>query len=209
VILEQGKPIPYVVKGPRTLARGAQGDALAGNFTRREEFDGPLGPEWIQVHVPKKNWYELRQGTLQVQPLGVAFEDQQNTSFLARRQAHLNFDASTALTPPADEKVSAGLAAYQNDRHWYYLGSRRQGTNLQVFVERRVGRKLQVTREELLAVPASLKLRISAAGPSYSFFYDTGLGWQPLLENDDGRILSTEIAGGFVGTVLGPFARQE
>ena len=65
------------------------------------------------------------------------------------------------------------------------------------------------TQETLLGLPEKLKLRISANGASHSFFYDTGLGWKPLLENDDGSFLSTEIAGGFVGTVLRPFARQE
>jgi alpha-N-arabinofuranosidase len=139
----------------------------------------------------------------------VAFEDQQNTSFLARRQAHQNFDASTALTLPAADHVSAGIALYQNDRHWYYLGARRHEGNLQLFVERRVGTRLQVTQENLLGLPESLRLRVSAAGGRHSFFFDTGQGWKPLLENDDATFLSTEIAGGFVGTVLGPFARQE
>jgi xylan 1,4-beta-xylosidase len=207
-ILEAGQAIPSVVKGPRAMARSRAGDVLTGNFTRREEFDGALGPEWLQVHVPKKAWYETRDGALLIQPSSVAFEDQQNTSFLARRQAHLNFEASTALKPAAD-KVAAGIALYQNETHWYFAGTRRQGGNLQVFVERRVGRKLQITREDLLGVPESIKLRISAQGDRHSFFYDAGQGWKPLLENDDASFLSTEIAAGFVGTVLGPFARQE
>jgi alpha-N-arabinofuranosidase len=46
-------------------------------------------------------------------------------------------------------------------------------------------------------------------GANYSFFYDAGEGWHPLQIGDDGSILSTEKAGGFVGTVLGPYARQE
>jgi alpha-N-arabinofuranosidase len=61
------------------------------------------------------------------------------------------------------------------------------------------------------AVPPAqtLRLRLTGNRASYSFYYDAGKGWQALLENDDGSILSTEVAGGFVGTVLGPFARQE
>jgi alpha-N-arabinofuranosidase len=53
-----------------------------------------------------------------------------------------------------------------------------------------------------------LKLRIHGAGPNYSFYYDAGAGWQPLRENDDGTLLSTEKAGGFVGTVIGPYAQR-
>jgi alpha-N-arabinofuranosidase len=30
-----------------------------------------------------------------------------------------------------------------------------------------------------------------------------------LRENEDGTILSTDVAGGFVGATLGPFARLE
>jgi len=54
-----------------------------------------------------------------------------------------------------------------------------------------------------------LRLLIKGNGGRYSFFYDAGDGWQLLHDNDDASILSTEVAGGFVGTVLGPYARQE
>jgi xylan 1,4-beta-xylosidase len=33
--------------------------------------------------------------------------------------------------------------------------------------------------------------------------------WSMLHGNDDGSILSTDIAGGFVGAVIGPYARLE
>jgi alpha-N-arabinofuranosidase len=55
----------------------------------------------------------------------------------------------------------------------------------------------------------AMRLRISGDGPNYSFYYDVGKGWQALRENDDGSILSTEVAGGFVGTVLGPLVREK
>jgi alpha-N-arabinofuranosidase len=54
-----------------------------------------------------------------------------------------------------------------------------------------------------------IDLRISGDRDRYSFYYDIGKGWQPVRENDDGSLLSTEVAGGFVGAVLGPYARQE
>ncbi len=81
---------------------------------------------------------------------------------------------------------------------------------MQVFLERNAGKGPQIVVEHLDCRAAqSLQLRISADGANYSFYYDAGQGWKALRENDDGSILSTEVAGGFVGTVLGPFARQE
>jgi alpha-N-arabinofuranosidase len=212
MILEQGKPVPYVAQGPSTMPIGKVSpafDNLSGNFRRTEEFDRPLGPEWIQIHVPQSKWYEVRDGALRITPLPVALDAMRNPSFLARRQAHMNFDASTELTPPAAPGVSAGLAAFQNEKYWYFLGTRRDAGGLQVFLERRAGAGQQLFLEHLASAPKSLRLRISGDGPHYSFFYDAGQGWKALRENDDGSILSTEVAGGFVGTVLGPFARQE
>ena len=208
VILEHGKPIPYTLKGPRAMA-STPSDALAGNFTKRDEFDGTLGPEWIQVHVPKQNRFEFVGGALKVRPLPINLDEMRNATFLARRQQHLKFDASTALMPPAAGGIAAGLAAYQSESYWYFLGVRRVGSALQVFLERSAGKSPQLVAGTSIPATRSLQLRVTADGPNYSFYYDAGQGWQALRENDDGSILSTEVAGGFVGTVLGPFARQE
>jgi xylan 1,4-beta-xylosidase len=211
-ILEAGKAIPYSLPGPRAMTRGKQpGDALAGNFTRREEFATALpGPEWLFVHQPTKTWWDLERvsGELHIQPLEVNLHENRNPSFLARRQQHQRFEASTLLTPPG-RGIAAGLAAYQNANHWYFFGARSLADGLQLFLERRGGKTLQTTVRDPIAAPDNLKLRVSADGGRYSFHYDAGQGWQTFVENDDGSILSTEIAGGFVGTVLGPFARQE
>ena len=67
-------------------ARGA--DVLAGNFTKREEFDGPLGPEWITVHVPNQESGPTIGGDvllLSARP-GITLADKRHASFLARRQ---------------------------------------------------------------------------------------------------------------------------
>ena len=208
VILESGKAIPTTLVGPKNLA--GSGDQLSGNFTARDEFDGmKLGPEWLQVHVPKLNWMTLRDGTLEIHPQLTRLDERRNPSFLARRQQHLTFDASTRLAPPTSRQVSAGLAAYQNETHWYFLHVRRMDDGLRVSLERRAGKDLEIVVSETLPAAPWINLRISGERDRYSFYYDVGQGWKPVRENDDGSLLSTEVAGGFVGTVLGPYARQE
>jgi xylan 1,4-beta-xylosidase len=212
MILEPGKPIPYELKGPKAMAqdKGAQGDALAGNFTQRDDFNQPWpGPEWLQIHVPRHPWFELLNGNLVITPSAVNLDAKRNTSFYARRQAHQRFAASTEFAPPRNAGTAAGLAAYQNEDYWYFLGARRSDVGLQVFLERHAGKDFGEVEKTTIEVPDSLKLMINGDGASYSFFYDAGDGWHQLKVDDDGSILSTEKAGGFVGTVLGPFARQE
>ncbi|WP_404332324.1 hypothetical protein [Mesobacillus maritimus] len=59
-----------------------------------------------------------------------------------------------------------------------------------------------------LPVEASiLYLKITAHGQDYSFYFgENTSNYQTLLENVDGRILSTDVAGGFVGTEIGLYA---
>ncbi len=209
VILEHGKTIPTTLRAPRVMKGSAAvtSDALSGNFTKRDEFDGKPGPEWLQVHVPKETWFDVQGGALQVRALKGRLSDKRNVSFLARRQQHTKFEASTELTPPP-AGVSAGLAAFQNENNSYFLGTTRVKDGWIVFLEKHAGSSENMAKV-LPSTPTSLRLRISGDGGKYSFYYDAGQGWKALRENDDGSILSTEVAGGFVGTVLGPFARQE
>ncbi|HEV7609254.1 MAG TPA: glycoside hydrolase family 43 protein [Steroidobacteraceae bacterium] len=210
VILAHGKAIPTTLKAPLTNTGLADSgyDALSGNFTQREEFDGALGPEWLQVRVPKENWFAVSNGALQIHALKGKLLDKQNTSFLARRQQHAKFEASTELAmPPAG--VAAGLAVFQNEDYWYTFGVLQLASGPMVIFERCAPDGGESVAKVLPAVSQSVRLKITANGGKYSFYYDAGQGWKAMRENDDGSILSTEVAGGFVGTVLGPFARQE
>lgn len=212
VILEPGKAIPTTLPAPRVQRRGASGDALSGNFTKREEFRKTLGPEWIQVHVPKTRWYTLlADGGLMMGYSKVSLTDKVNPTFLARRQQHKNFEGSTELRIPVSGIV-AGLAAFQNERSWYFLGVRRQQSGATIFLERDAGAAPVVVKETLLLANGKsdmLRLRIRGTGGRYSFDYDGGNGWTTLVEDDDATMMSSEKAGGFVGTVLGPYTRQE
>jgi xylan 1,4-beta-xylosidase len=215
IILEHGKPIPLTLPGPKamTAASALDSDALSGNFTQREEFDGKLGPEWITVHVPKSaGGPHMEGGDLYL--LGkrdATLADKRHASFLARRQQHQNFDATTEVNDWQGEN-EVGLAAFQNENHWYFFGVRTKNgsPDNEIFLRRAAGAAPQDVATATIGWPTKdnlLRLRIRGVGANYSFYYDTGAGWQPLRENDDGTILSTEKAGGFVGTVIGPYAQ--
>ncbi|GHH57769.1 glycoside hydrolase family 43 protein [[Pseudomonas] boreopolis] len=212
VILEHGRAIPYVAPGPAYLQAGLDQAPNTGNFTWRDEFDAAKpGREWLYVRVPKRDWADLRArpGQLTIHPLAEGLDTLRNPSFLARRQQHLAFDASTALELPA-AGTAAGLAAFQNERYWYFLGVRRDGERMQLFLEKRAGEAAaRVVASRTLPASAALKLKISGDGGDYGFAFDAGEGWQWLAQRQDGTVLSTEAAGGFVGAMVGPYARDE
>jgi xylan 1,4-beta-xylosidase len=211
VILAKGTPIPDLVPRNAKSAKSAGDAAPRITVAERDEFTGKgLRDDWLQIHVPRQDWFDLTSnpGMLTIRPLAVNLDAKRNASFLARRQQDLKFDAATRLAAPKTSGIAAGLAAFQNEHYWYFLGVRRVADGVQVFLERRAGDDRKLYTSETVGAGA-LTLRIRGDGGAYSFQYDAGQGWQTLREDDDGSILSTEIAGGFVGTVLGPFARQE
>jgi alpha-N-arabinofuranosidase len=65
-------------------------------------------------------------------------------------------------------------------------------------------------KDEIIAtqpLPAGCHtLKVTAHGQSYNFYFSTNDQWQPLAENVDGRILSTPVAGGFVGAIIAMYA---
>ena len=213
VILQRDTEIPYVATAPKLPNAHPNVPPLSGNFTWRDEFDQPaLDGAWIQLRAPKRQWFDLsaERGRLRIAPGGERLDSKGNPAYLARRQQHLTFEASTALRLPEQPGVAAGIAAFQGDDHWYFLGARRAADGLRIFLEKKSGATVEQIASASIEQPAGtdLKLKITGRGRDYSFYYDVA-GWRPLLENADGSILSTEVAGGFVGTTLGPHARLE
>ncbi len=211
-ILEPGRTIPYLAEAPSFLERDAGQTPNTGNFTWRDDFAAPtLDRAWLHLRVPKTRWADpaARAGWLAIHPLDEGLDTLRNPSFLARRQQHLAFEASTELELPASG-VAAGIAAFQNERYWYFLGVRRKDDGAELFLEKRGGAETAVVATKAVAALERLKLKIAADGGAYSFGFDAeGEGWRWLVRDDDGTILSTEVAGGFVGAMLGPFARSE
>ena len=185
----------------------------SGNFTWRDDFGSrTIRPEWLQVRVSKQPWADLgaRAGWLTIHPLPATLDSLTNHSFLAHRQQHLVFDASTELETPTRAGMAAGLAAFQSENAWYFLGVRRGATGLEVFLEKRGGAHTETIAHAGLRDSPDLKLKVSGNARAYSFYFDAdGSGWKALKEADDGSILSTDVAGGFVGAVVGPYARSE
>jgi xylan 1,4-beta-xylosidase len=229
VILKQGEALPRlvqrpVVQRPKLPASPAPRVPLTGSFSWRADFEGnELGLAWNFLRTPREKWWSLtaKPGSLLIAPRPVRLNSIEkkdasangNPSFVARRQQHLDFSITTTLVVnPVTVPSEAGLAALQNDTNYFFLGVRIDGGSArQVFLEQHTKRS---TAPELLAsaiLPDGakhLELKVEGIGRKYFFSYRMTRGnWMPLKQNVDGGVLSTQAAGGFVGTYLGMFAR--
>nr|WP_238319443.1 glycoside hydrolase family 43 protein [Xanthomonas maliensis] len=211
-ILPAGQPIPYIAKAPAGMKAGATQAPLSGNFVWHDDFDqATLQREWLTVRVPKQDVADLRTraGWLTLHAGSQGLDGPGTPALLARRQQHTRFTASTALAVPARAGISAGLAAFQNSTAWYALGIRRDGDAVQVFLDKRDGAATTTLAHTRIPATAQVRLQISGDGGAYSFaFAADGGSWQSLRRNDDAGFLSTAQAGGFVGSMIGPFAHS-
>jgi xylan 1,4-beta-xylosidase len=218
VILAPNEAVPAMAAAPKLPADRGPHTPLNGNFTWRDEFDGPvLDPLWNLLRTPHEAWYDLAKtpGALSLRP-GSALTGRENLSFVGRRQQHAHFTAATALRMPTGSGYSAGLVAFQNETHYFYLGVRRRGSDAEVFVERVAGADPgavpdTIARQTITApFPRAVEVRIEGRGRAHAFSYATRPGaWVTLKDGEDGSILSTAVAGGFVGTYLGLHARTD
>jgi len=170
-----------------------------------------LGRDWMMLRNPREQWYSLgaKGLTLTARPVGLG--DFGNPSFLGRRQQHIDGQASTDVRfDPRKDGDRAGLAVFQNDDYWAFVGIGMVDGKRVVLVEARKGPK-DPARGVIVATapptgPGPVRLSIAADGADYRFSYSVE-GKDPVeLGKIDGHFLSTKAAGGFVGTVFGPYA---
>jgi hypothetical protein len=129
--------------------------------------------------------------------------------FTGRRQQHLSCRART-LIDPADG--SGGLAVRFDEEHHYEI----EAASGEVQVIARIGPLRTVVGSRPVAagpvvlgvqVDQARELRDSRSGPdTISFGIEESDGTFAVLATLDGRYLSTEVAGGFTGRVIGVYA---
>jgi xylan 1,4-beta-xylosidase len=210
VILPKGRQVPWAVKRPALPFDPSP--QSSGNFSYREEFDGAkLGPEWLTVRTPHEQWYALENGALDLKARSVALGGFGQPSFIGRRQQHGDASVSIALSfAPGIDGERAGLAAFQNDIAFYFLGLVRQNGANKVCVSRRQSKDEPEHGVLLGCAPAeagTVYLKMDVRGGAMDFFYGSAPGkWTALLRDADATILSSKKACCFVGTVIGLYA---
>ena len=211
-ILEPETPLPRQPQRPALPEPALLPPPQTGNFAWRDDFDrSELDLEWVRVRTSPSKWWALDsdQGRIRLDALPVALSEKQQPAFLARRQQHRAFDASTRLELPVDTGVDAGLAAFQNADFHYFLGVRRSDDGHELFLEQvRAGKTSTLAHAALATGAAHIVLGVEQEGAYLNFYFQTGDDRNWLIRDADATLLSTQVAGGFVGASLGIHARR-
>ncbi|WP_434443176.1 glycoside hydrolase family 43 protein [Lentzea sp. E54] len=213
-------PVSWEAGGPvfspgtgRVEARYDVPDLLAHPWpeaARTDDFDAPvLDPAWLFLRTPDEVFWSLtdRPGHLRLAVRPESITELVTPSAVVRPQRHQSFHVSCELEfEPAGPTEAAGLVLLQNNDHHVrlLLGAGREVT----LVRRTAGRDEELARTRLPDGVA--RLCFEAAGQEHRALVAAGAGeWRPLGEPFDGRMLSTQAAGGFTGVHIGLYASSE
>ena len=178
--------------------------AACDNFESKE-----LAFHWNFVRAPREPFWSLteRPGYLRLRLRPQAITRWENPSFVGRRQQHLRFVARTVLEfTPQGENEAAGIVLLQNnDFHFRCVLTLEHGNTVIRLLQRRAGQ--EDTLGEKPVSGRRLYVRVEAVEQDYGFYFASNPeAWETLAEKADGRILSTDVAGGFVGAYIGMYA---
>lgn len=208
-VLPPATPVPFAAARPALAPDPAPALPVSGDFSYRDTFAGTaLGLAWVGLRTPKTPVYKLENGALVLEhgaPLG---DLNGAPAFVGRRQQHHIATVSTVLRySPDAEGARAGLAAVQNDNAYLFFGiTRLNGQAVIALYTRAGGGPETLVASAPLPGDGPLTLTLHASGGMLSCAYASAKGAATLKADLDIRFLSTHKAGGFIGTIIGPYA---
>jgi alpha-N-arabinofuranosidase len=184
---------------------------ITGNFEHKFKFKDLFNSHFLFLRTHDASWYRLKKGELTMNLLPETIMGRGNPAFIARRQQHLNSTAYTAMQfSTKKENEKAGLTIFQNEFHFYYIcKSFSDGKEvIQLYQGSPKTKGMELIQQHPLSNNSDkVFLKIEAAKDTYSFSYAEKKNQWKVLKNDvDGKFLSTNVAGGFVGALFGVYA---
>ena len=204
-------PMEPKLKTPKGVENktGKDGFFQNGNFTFTDDFLAPkLDYRWIGLRGPREDFIVTSKKGLIINPFAANIKELKPTSTLFYRQQHINFTATTTLVyQPQTEKDLAGITCVQNERFNYVFGITKKDKDFYLLLERTARGKSTIVASTKIDLKAPVQLRVKAIGDNYEFSYSAnGTDFTNVGGTVSGDILSTDVAGGFTGAMIGLYA---
>ncbi|MBN2744834.1 MAG: glycoside hydrolase family 43 protein [Marinilabiliaceae bacterium] len=204
-------PMEPKLKMPKGVVNktGQDGFFPNGNFTFTDNFSTPkLDYRWVGLRGPREAFVSVVKTGLQISPFAVNIKEVKPTSTLFYRQQHSNFSFTTAMSyQPSSENDLAGLVCLQSEAFNYVFGVTKKGNDTYVVLQRTEKGASKIMASAKVTVKGAVSLQVKAEGDKYQFAYsldgDNYLNVGGIVSGD---ILSTNVAGGFTGSMIGLYA---
>ena len=202
-VINGGQPVDTLMN---VVVPGAEPVTVPPRRHIRTTFEKHWGPEWVHIQNPDSSCYQRHNGKLRLVASLGGLTENDNPTFLGRRQESAAFSAETRLdfyqSVPSDE---AGLTVYQmNTGHFdFCLRPNNQGANLALEVRMK---NLNFIKKQVDIPFTRCSLRVRSDGQMYYFEYSLDGQTFTLVDQLDCSLLSTEVIGGFTGVMIGMYS---
>jgi alpha-N-arabinofuranosidase len=168
-----------------------------------------LGVDWNYLRNPFMENYSLteKKGSLRLKASPVSLDDNDSPTFVARRQEHIDFSATTELTlNNAKNGDEAGMTVYYSPQAHYELFLKKSENGKHKLLVRYHMGVLNHIANEIEIPKDKIYLKVRGDKDFYSFYYSADGKQFNFLNKINVWYLSSETNGGFTGVVLGLYA---
>ncbi|MPS74963.1 MAG: glycoside hydrolase family 43 protein [Chryseobacterium sp.] len=180
-----------------------------GNFTYNDKLtDKNLDFRWIAMRGPRENFITATKTGVKVNPMETNIKALAPVSALFHRLQHEDFETSVTLDyKPKSEKELAGITLYQSETFNYVFGITKKDKDFYIVLERTEKGASTLVASEKISLGKTIKFQVTGEKDNISFNYATdGKNFKNLGGPVSGDILSTDVAGGFTGSLIGLYS---
>ncbi|AZB36209.1 glycoside hydrolase family 43 protein [Chryseobacterium bernardetii] len=188
---------------------GKNGFFPNGNFTYNDKLtDKNLDFRWIAMRGPRENFITATKNGVKVNPMETNIKALAPISSLFHRLQREDFETSVTLDyKPKSEKELAGITLYQSETFNYVFGITKKDKDFYIVLERTEKGQSKLIASEKISLSKPVKLQVVADKDEHSFNYSLdGKSYKNLGGPVSGDILSTDVAGGFTGSLIGLYS---
>ncbi len=188
---------------------GQEGFFPNGNFTYTEDFTSDkLDYRWVGIRAFPDEFSSMSKKGLTITPFEENIKAMAPVSSLFHRQMHKSFSATTTMDyKPKSEEDLAGLTCYQSEKFNYVFGITKKDKEYYLLLERTEKGESTIIASTPIDIKNPVHLQVVADNDDYQFNYSLdGENFQNLGGTVSGDILSTNVAGGFTGAMIGLYA---
>lgn len=193
-----------------TNQTGKNGFFPNGNFTFSDNFTSPgLDFRWIAMRGPRDSFISTSpNGGVTIKPFAANINAQEPVSALFHRFQHKTFEVNVTMNyAPRSGKDLAGITCYQGEKFNYVFGVTKKENNDYLVLARTAKGTTTIIASTRVDLTKPLQLQVLADHDDYRFNFSLdGQNFQNLGGTVSGDILSTNVAGGFTGSLLGLYA---
>jgi xylan 1,4-beta-xylosidase len=188
---------------------GQNGFFPNGNFTYNDKLtDKSLDYRWIAMRGPRENFISTSKNGVKINPFETNIKALAPVSALFHRLQHEDFETSVTLDfKPKSEKELAGITCYQSERFNYVFGITKKDKDFYIVLERTEKGESKLIASEKISLSKSIRLQVVGEKDEHHFNYSLdGKNLKNLGGPVSGDILSTDVAGGFTGSLIGLYS---